>query len=107
MEKLVLSKSELSDKTIMEYLMEKYDKVEFMRGYSYKLTNKWVDVLTEDDERRHERRSTSFYRCFWGGKLGIDTSSIKKMIGEYLKDNEDMMLKNTMKIKVVILLVVY
>tara|TARA_R110001606_G_scaffold31564_1_gene96363 strand:- start:2631 stop:3032 length:402 start_codon:yes stop_codon:yes gene_type:complete len=88
-QKLELSKNELNGKTVVEYLNEKYDTVELMRGYSYKLNNQWVDVLTEDDIRMNEIIRKSFYRCFYGGKIEIDTTSIKNKINEYLKDNTD------------------
>ncbi len=89
MEKLVLSKNELNGKTVVEYLNEKYDTVEKKRGYSYKLNNQWVDVLTEDDIRMNEIIRKSFFRCLYSGKLNIDTTPIKDKIKEYLKDNTD------------------
>ena len=54
MSKLELSKSELNGKSVLEYLNTKYDSVEKMRGYSYQLDNKWVEVLTEEDIRMNE-----------------------------------------------------
>ena len=89
MEKLVLSKKELNGKTVIEYLTEKYETVEFKRGYSYKLNDQWVDVLTEDDIRMNEIIRKSFFRCFYGGKIEIDTTPIKDKIMKYLKDNID------------------
>ena len=89
METLELSKKELNGKSVIDYLNEKYDKVEEMRGYTFKLNNQWVDVLTEEDIRMNEIIRKSFCRCFYGGKLSIDTSSIKERIDKYLEDNKD------------------
>jgi len=88
-QKLELSKKELNGKTVIEYLNQKYDTVEKKGGYSYELNNQWVDVLTEDDIRMNEIIRKSFFRCFYGGKITINTTPIKDRIKKYLKDNTD------------------
>lgn len=84
-----LSNSELNGKTVMEYLKENYDTVEKRRGNHYTLNGHWVEVLTENDKMMKEIIRKSFFRCYHSGKMGIDTTEIKKMINDYLeKDNE-------------------
>jgi len=89
MSKLELSKSELNGKSVIEYLNTKYDSVEKMRGYFYQLDKNWVEVLTEEDIRMNELIRKSFYRCYFGGKLKLDTSPILDKINEYLENNKD------------------
>ena len=84
-----LSKKDLNGKGVIDYLNNNYKKVEKMRGYLYKINDKWITVLTDEDIRMNEIIRKSFSRCFYGGKLSIDTSSIKERIDKYLEDNKD------------------
>ena len=89
MRELIISKSELNGKTVIEYLNEKYDTVKKMRGYSYKLDGEWVEVLTDEDIIMNEIIRKSFFRCWYGYKLGIDITPIKDRVNKYLKNNTE------------------
>jgi hypothetical protein len=89
MRELIISKSELNGKTVIEYLNEKYDTVKKMRGYSYKLDGEWVEVLTDEDIIMNEIIRKSFFRCWYGYKLDIDITPIKDRVNKYLKNNTE------------------
>ena len=89
MRELIISKSELNEKTVIEYLNEKYDTVKDMRGYSYKLDGEWVEVLTDEDIIMNEIIRKSFFRCWYGYKLDIDITPIKDRVNKYLKNNTE------------------
>tara|TARA_R110001583_G_scaffold52686_2_gene163290 strand:+ start:946 stop:1329 length:384 start_codon:yes stop_codon:yes gene_type:complete len=89
MRELIISKSELNGKTVIEYLNEKYDTVKDMRGYSYKLDGEWVEVLTDEDIIMNEIIRKSFFRCWYGYKLDIDITPIKDRVNKYLKNNTE------------------
>ena len=89
MRELIISKSELNGKTVIEYLNEKYDTVKKMRGYSYKLDGEWVEVLTDEDIIMNEIIRKSFFRCWYGYKLDIYITPIKDRVNKYLKNNTE------------------
>lgn len=89
MRELIISKSELNGKTVIEYLNEKYDTVKDMRGYSYKLDGEWVEVLTDEDIIMNEIIRKSFFKCWYGYKLDIDITPIKDRVNKYLKNNTE------------------
>ena len=50
--------------------------------------NVYVEIISNEDFIMNEIIRKSFYRCYYGNKLRIDTSEINKRINEYLvKDN--------------------
>lgn len=50
--------------------------------------NVYVEIISNEDFIMNEIIRKSFYRCYYGYKLRIDTSEINKRINEYLvKDN--------------------
>lgn len=89
MRELIISKSELNGKTVIEYLNEKYDTVKDLRGYSYKLDGEWVEVLTDEDIIMNEIIRKSFFKCWYGYKLDIDITPIKDRVNKYLKNNTE------------------
>ena len=97
MRELIISKSELNGKTVIEYLNEKYDTVKDMRGYSYKLDGEWVEVLTDEDIIMNEIIRKSFFRCWYGYKLDIDITPIKDRVNKYLKNNTEIKSKKNRK----------
>lgn len=89
MESLKISNKELDNKSVIEYLNEKYDVVEHMRGLTYTLNNVFTVVLTDEDERMLEIVRKSFFRCLYSGKLEFDKSPIIDKINQYLEINKD------------------
>ena len=113
---LEVSKEELNGKSIWDYVfniynnnngwdsdsmewgrlevnMTKFEHPHYKNCFTIEYSNKekinvYVEIISNEDFIMNEIIRKSFYRCYYGNKLRIDTSEINKRINEYLvKDN--------------------